>query len=154
KALKEKEKLELDVPITYSPDLDRPGLAMAHLNARLLEIKQDHGGGSKRGKSNSRATDAPATTADVASAKAVAGHLTPTPNVAAETESNRPSAIMDSPPPNDPALTDPAQRFRLLVDLYRAELGKSTPLPDSVKATEAASKKKDPPPDFAAANTE
>jgi hypothetical protein len=85
---------------------------------------------------------------------AAAERLTPTPNVAAETESNRPSAIMDSPPPDDPALTDPAQRFRLLVDIYRAELGKSTPLPDSVKAAEAASKKKAPPPDFAAANAE
>jgi len=34
KALKEKEKLELDVPVTYSPELDRPGLAAAHLDAR------------------------------------------------------------------------------------------------------------------------
>jgi hypothetical protein len=61
---------------------------------------------------------------------------------------------MDEPPPTDPALTDPAQRFGLLAALYRAELGKSTPLPDSAKAAEDASKKKDAQPDFGTANTE
>ena len=41
KALKEKDKLELDVPVTFSPDVDRPGLATAHLNQRLLALSQD-----------------------------------------------------------------------------------------------------------------
>ena len=61
---------------------------------------------------------------------------------------------MDSPPPSDPAVTDPAQRYQLLVKLYRADLGKDTPLPDLAKAIEAAGKKKDQPPDFGAANAE
>jgi hypothetical protein len=61
---------------------------------------------------------------------------------------------MDNPPPSDPALTDPAQRYRLLVALYRAELGKDTPLPEPAKAIESAGRKKDPQPDFGAANTE
>jgi len=61
---------------------------------------------------------------------------------------------MDEPPPSDPALTDPAQRFHLLVALHRAELGKNSPLPDLAKAIEAAGKKKDQQPDFSAANAE
>lgn len=62
---------------------------------------------------------------------------------------------MDAPPPSDPALTDPAQRYHLLVALYRADLGKSTPLPPLSLAIEGAGKKKDqPPPDFSAANAE
>jgi hypothetical protein len=111
KALKEKEKLELDVPVTYAPDIDRPGLAMAHLNARLLETKQRPSGDDK-------------------------------------------PSVMDAPAPTDPALTDPAQRYRLLVTAYRAELGKSTPLPDSAKAVDAASKKKGEQPDFGTANAD
>jgi len=120
KALKEKEKLELDVPVTFSPDVDGPGLATAHLNQRLLVVKQEQNSKGKRGKNSD---DAPS-----------------------------PSAVMDEPPPQDPALTDPAQRYRLLAALYRSELGKSTPLPDSAKAVEAAGKKKGEQPDFATAN--
>jgi hypothetical protein len=138
KALKEKEKLELDVPITYSADLDRPGLATAHLNARLLELKQDQAGGSKRGKGGSKTVAAQPTSA----ANTSPGDSPP------------PSAVMDAPPPTDPALTDPAQRYKLLVALYRAELGKSTPLPESAKAIEGSGKKKDSPPDYGAANGE
>jgi hypothetical protein len=129
KALKEKEKLELDVPVTFSPDLDGPGLAAAHLNMRLLALSQDQAGGNKRGKAQAKtnATD------DARSPLA---------------------AIMDEPPPTDPALADPARRYRLLIALYRAELGKNTSLPDLAKAIEAAGKKKDQPPDFGAANAE
>jgi hypothetical protein len=61
---------------------------------------------------------------------------------------------MDEPPPANPALTDPAQRYRLLVALYRADVGKNAPLPDLAKAIEAAGKKKDQQPDFGAANAE
>jgi hypothetical protein len=62
---------------------------------------------------------------------------------------------MDAAPPSDPALSDPAQRYHLLVALYRTDLGKSTPLPDLTQAIEGAGKKKDqPPPDFGAANAE
>jgi hypothetical protein len=61
---------------------------------------------------------------------------------------------MDTPPPSDPALTDPAQRYHLLIALYRADLGKSTPLPTLAQAIEGAGKKKDQPPDFGAANAE
>ena len=39
--------------------------------------------------------------------------------------------------------------------MYRADFGKSAPLPDLAQAVEGAGKKKDqPPPDFGAANTE
>ena len=137
KALDAKEKLELDVPITFSPDLDRPGLGAAHLNARLLELSQDQAaGGRKRGKSGGK-TNSVTTTAAPDSAPSPA------------------SAVMDTPAPTDPALTDPAQRYHLLVSLYRADFGKSAPLPDPALAIEGAGKKKDqPPPDFGAANAE
>jgi hypothetical protein len=166
KALKEKEKLELDVPLTFSPDLDRPGLAAAQLNARLLELSQDQAGGNKRGKARAKTNTAgtsgkpKGTPAGAESGgTALATSLASTPQ--ADTPRGGPpddskssmSALMDEPPPSDPALTDPAQRYRLLVALYRAELGKNTPLPDLAKAIEAG-KKKDPPPDFGAANAE
>ena len=61
---------------------------------------------------------------------------------------------MDARPPSDPALTDPAQRYHLLVALYRTDLGKNAPLPDLAKEIEGAGKKKDQPPDFGAANAE
>src|SRR5262249_4746150 len=123
KALKEKEKLELDVPVTFSPDTDRPGLALAHLNQRLMALKQEQSSRGKHGKGNDDASPSP-------------------------------SAVMDEPPPQDPALTDPAQRYRLLAALHRDELGKSTPLPESAKAIEASSKKKGEQPDYAAATAD
>src|SRR5262249_38790508 len=64
------------------------------------------------------------------------------------------SAVMDTPPPTDPALTDPAQRYKLLVALYRAELGKGTALPESAKVAESAGKKKDETPDYGTANAD
>jgi hypothetical protein len=177
KALEAKEKLELDVPITFSPDLDRPGLAAAHLNARLLELSQDQAGGHKRGKSGGKtnsaaagagqkaagtaaaaAPPATASTGETVSASAAAPPAAHADNARSSPPDSAPSpttALMDTPPPSDPALTDPAQRYHLLIALYRAELGKSTALPDLARAIEGAGKKKDqPPPDFGAANAE
>jgi hypothetical protein len=168
KALKEKEKLELDVPVTFSPDLDGPGLAAAHLNMRLLALSQDQGSGGKRSKARSKTNTAGASgkpkgsAAGTQSGDAAALATSSTRPAQAEApaggeqaDSRSPaSAIMDAPPPSDPALTDPAQRYHLLVALYRAELGKDTPLPDLAKAIEAAGKKKDQQPDFSGANAE
>jgi Domain of Unknown Function (DUF748) len=167
KALKEKEKLELDVPLTFSPDLDRPGLAAAHLNMRLLALSQDQASGNKRSKARAKTNTAGASSKSKGSAAgaepggaALATSSTPpaqtdAPAGRAPDDSGSPtSALMDQPPPSDPALTDPAQRYHLLVALYRAELGKDTPLPDLTKAIEAAGKKKDQQPDFSAANAE
>ena len=136
KALKEKEKLQLDVPITYSPDLDRPGLATAHLNARLMSLKDDRASGSKRGKGGFGEVTAKTSSEGPGDA--------PSP----------PSTVMDTPPSTDPALTDPAQRYKLLVSLYRAELGKGTALPESAKAVEGAARKKDQTPDYGTANAD
>jgi hypothetical protein len=183
KALEAKEKLELDVPVTFSPDLDRPGLAAAHLNARLLELSQDQAGGHKRRKGESKANSAAAgagqKVAGASAAGASAASAQPTSASAGDTASAAASAappaahadnarsspadsapspmtaLMDTPPSSDPALTDPAQRYHLLIALYRADLGKSTALPDLAQAIESAGRKKDqPPPDFSAANTE
>jgi hypothetical protein len=236
KALEEKEKLELDVPVTFSPDLDRPGLAAAHLNTRLLELSQDKAGGHKHaksgGKSNSAAANASQKAAAAPAAQSANARMSaasdetspggslaatldkaspPGPSAAASSANSSPSAgtsataahvdgapssasggsagptssagshaptspgsssasagaaapdsapsptsaVMDAPPPTDPALTDPAQRYHLLVALYRSDLGKSAPLPDLAQAIEGAGKKKDqPPPDFGAANAE
>jgi hypothetical protein len=200
KALKEKEKLELDVPLTFSPDLDRPGLATAHLNQRLLALKEERTGGKKhakdKGKSASTLTASTSTaggasigttassgahtgdgsaahTGDGSGAHAGDGSAAHAdapgsgdalgvrvgdaaigPAGTADGTPQPQSGIMDQPLPTDPALTDPAQRFALLAALYRADLGKGTPLPDTAKATEEAGKKKDGQPDFAAANAE
>jgi len=162
KALKEKGKLELDVPVTYSPDLDRTGLATAHLNMRLLALSQDRAGGNKRGKARTTTNTAGSTGKPKGSAAgaesggaALATSSTRPAQSDASADSDSPaSAIMDAPAPSDPALTDPAQRYHLLVALYRAELGKNTTLPDLAKEIEAGGKKKEPPPDFGAANAE
>jgi hypothetical protein len=127
KALKEKEKLELDVPVTFSPDVDGPALVAAMLNSRLLELESAQAAGSKRGKATA-------------------------PAQGAATASSGLSALMDSPLPSDPALSDPAQRFRLLVALHRALLGKDAPLPEPAQVAQDAAKKKDLQPDFSAAN--
>jgi hypothetical protein len=198
KALKEKEKLELDVPITYSADVDRPGLAAAHLNQRLLALNEDKSSGHKRGKAaktNTATTNADRT-ADASPGPASPQHPQttttegstsgPSPNSTslssstagspgstppalpkrdsassavasgtADAPKSALSGLMDAPPPTDPALTDPAQRYQLLVALYKADLGKSTPLPEQAQAIENAGKKRDqPPPDYGAANAE
>ena len=163
KALKDKEKLELDVPVTYSADVDRPGLAAAHLNQRLLALNDDKSNSHKRGKAakSNTATPNASPTAD-----ASPGTTPPVPPKGdsassalalgtADAPKSALSGIMDAPPPADPALTDPAQRYQLLIALYKADLGKSTPLPEQVQAIENAGKKKDqPPPDYGAANAE
>src|SRR5262249_22522692 len=65
------------------------------------------------------------------------------------------SALIDQPAPADPALTDPAQRYHLLVQLFKKDMGKGPPLPPLAEAIESGGKKKDqPPPDFGAANAE
>jgi hypothetical protein len=163
KALKEKEKLELDVPVTYSADVDRPGLAAAHLNQRLLALNEDKSNGHKRGKTAKSNT---ATTNAGPTADASPGTASPAPPKGdsassalalgtAEAPKSALSGLMDAPPPADPALTDPAQRYQLLIALYKADLGKSTPLPEQAQAIENAGKKKDqPPPDYGAANAE
>jgi Domain of Unknown Function (DUF748) len=146
KALEAKDKLELDVPVTFSADLDRPGLASAHLNERLLELSQDNAGGHKRGKSGAK-SNSPAAKATAASPAAHPADAAGTPLPA--------SPVMDAPQSSDPALTDPTQRYHLLVALYRTDLGKGTPLPDLSQSIESAGKKKDqPPPDFGAANAQ
>jgi hypothetical protein len=113
KALKEKTQLELDVPVTYSADLDRAGLASQQLQNRLRAIHEEESGGGKHGK---KAAAAPA-----------AG--------------------------DDSLLTDPAQRFHLLVKAHHDSQGKDAALPDAALAVEAAEKKKAQP-DFGAANSE
>jgi len=159
KALKEKEKLELDVPVTYSVDVDRPGLAIAHLNQRLLALNEDKASGHKRGKAaKTNTTGASAGQTGDAPALPVVAKTDPASSAVAVGMAEAPksalSAIMDAPPPPDPALTDPAQRYQLLIALYKADLGKSTPLPEPAQAIETAGKKKDqPPPDYVAANS-
>jgi hypothetical protein len=161
KALKEKEKLELDVPLTYSADLDRPGLAAAHLNQRLLALKQDHEGGRRHGKDGNAQpgmakTNNPSKPPGDGAPAQLEGQ--PQPVGQPQPDGSPPpqrSTVMDSPPPDDPALTDPAQRYALLTQLFHTEMGKSTPLPDSANAIETAGKKKEGDhADFSAANTE
>lgn len=144
KALKEKEKLELDVPVTVAPDLDRPALQAALLDHRLLELRSEQAAGATGKRPTPRQGGGSAGAASAGS-----------PGGASPASAAPPSglaALMDSPHPADPALSDPAQRFRLLIALHGAELGKSAPLPDPAQLAQDAAKKKDQQPDFAAAN--
>ncbi|MBS0378242.1 MAG: DUF748 domain-containing protein [Proteobacteria bacterium] len=98
KSLKERPQLKLDVPITYSRDLDAP-----HLAAKKVEEELDaRVAGTRAGKKN--------------------------PQGAAQA-----------------ALADPQQHYRLLLEQFRATLGKDAPLPDSAQAVENAKRKESPP---------
>ncbi|HUI62695.1 MAG TPA: DUF748 domain-containing protein, partial [Steroidobacteraceae bacterium] len=76
KALQEKTQLQLDVPVTYAADLDRPGLAAARLNERLLALGQGQGGGRHHGK-GAAAAGAAAPAAPSTSSKAPASTSAP-----------------------------------------------------------------------------
>ena len=105
KALAERPQLKLDVPMTYSADLDRPVLEERRLEEKLLNIKRTELASKRRKASEEEPVDAT-------------------------------------------LLTDPAEHYRLLVALHRAELGKDAPLPEAALAFEQARKeaKKDEPP--------
>jgi len=150
KALQEKTQLQLDVPVTYAADLDRPGLAAAQLNERLLALSQGAGTGHHHGRSMPAAP--------------AAGQAAPTGRPAAQAQQGQPSgsgsagaaaaAPAETANALPVALTDPAQRFRLLVQQYRNDLGKDAPLPDSVKAAQEAERKKTPGTDYGPPNSD
>ncbi len=119
KGLAEKPQLELDVPTTVAPDIDRPGLAAARLDDRLSALSREH----------------------------AAGHKPSTNGASTNGASTNGAGIPDSA-----ALSDPAQRFHLLVALYRTDMGKESTLPEEAAAIEAAEKKKTPGGDYAAAD--
>ncbi len=48
KAMKERPQLELDVPVAFSPDLDRPALARRALQGKLVALKQKDASGRKQ----------------------------------------------------------------------------------------------------------
>jgi hypothetical protein len=52
KAMTERPHLELDVPMTYSPDLDRPALAQTELQRKLVALKQKELGSQKKAPAN------------------------------------------------------------------------------------------------------
>ena len=105
KALKERPQLKLDVPIVFSPGLDRPQMAAARLREELLARVQKTGAGKRH----------PDT----------AGEMT---------------------------LADPEKHFHLLVDQYKADLGKDAQLPPSALAVQAAKGKEAAPYDPAIAD--
>ncbi|HEY2592179.1 MAG TPA: DUF748 domain-containing protein, partial [Steroidobacteraceae bacterium] len=66
KALTERPSLELDVPSGYAPNLDRPALSRAMLEARLVDLskQQATSGGKHRHGAAATSPDAAATSAD------------------------------------------------------------------------------------------
>jgi hypothetical protein len=126
----------------------------------LLAFSQDQAGGHKgkgRGKTNTASAGAtPEAAARTTTLVGTAASREPASasGPSATTPTDSPASEMDAPAPSDPALTDPAQRYHLLVGVYRADLGKSAPLPELAQAIEASGKKKDQQRDFAAANAE
>lgn len=97
-ALQEHTQLQLDVPIVFSEDLDKPALAKTRLEQRLLA--RAHG----------------------------------------EKKQPAPAQV-----PQDPALSDPLQHYRLLLAEYSAEFGKDAQWPPSVQAIQAKGKREAAP---------
>ncbi len=124
-ALKEKSQLQLEVPASFVPDADRPALAKAHLQKRLLSLA---------GAPASASTAHDGSTANTATSSA--------------------PAAAESAAATEPALTNPVRRYHLLVQLYHAELGKDAALPEAAQAFAAASKQKGATPDATGADTE
>jgi hypothetical protein len=153
KALKEKSQLELDVPVAFSADLDRQGLAAARLQRRLVRLKNEQAGDRKHGKGTKSASAAPAPPSAASPASASSSVASAPTMASAQTDQAATDAASTEPAPTDPALTDPTQHFHLLAALYRADQGKDTVLPSAAQAAEAAEKQKTPP-DFGTANAE
>lgn len=160
KALKEKTQLKLDVPVTFSPDLDRPALAIARLDRRLLALSQPTAGRTRARVTSTGATGEAGRPSD----HAATHEANPAPGQSVSdrkdgsgtdqgTRAGSGAPDEAATDESDPALSDPGSRFHLLVALYREELGKSAPLPASAQVIVAA-KKKGPPPDFGPANAE
>jgi hypothetical protein len=124
KAMKERPQLEVDVPMAFSPELDRPALAQHELQSRLLALNARPGPHKK------------STTADKAAGAVAGGGTGPEGGAAAGAA------------PDTAALADPAEHFTLLAAEYRQEMGKDAALPDSALAVEAAKKKKGETPAF------
>ena len=128
KALEEHNQLQLDVPIVYSQDLDRPEIAKKILTQRL--ILRAHGG-----KMPPQQAAALAQASSAGAAQAPLGQQAP----------GQPTPAVP-PVPTDPALADPLQHYRLLLAEYQAELGKDADLPATAAAIQNAKSKKDAPP--------
>ena len=128
KALQEHTQLQLDVPIVYSKELDTPELAKRRLNQKLL-ARAHSGKSPKQQASSGKAIK-------VANSQATAQPAPDSP----------PGNGQPSDTPDDPALKDPLQHYRLLLAEYEADVGKDTPLPATAQAIQTAKNKKDAPP--------
>ena len=145
KALQEHTQLQLDVPLVYSNDLDRPVLAKRRLDRRLVarahgEKQQAPGPTSdkQRASSKGRASNRPVSDTQLASDKRAASDKQPAGD-------SQPSPA-GSNPSQDPALADPLQHYRLLLAEYQAQLGKDAALPPTAQAIQNAKRKQDAPP--------
>jgi hypothetical protein len=118
KALKERPQLQLDVPMAFSPELDRPALAERTLQQKLIALQQDESG-SKRAKepapakpANDVDTTAAALAADpaehfrllVAEYRAELGKPAPLPDSAAAVEEA--TKKKGATPAYEPAIAD------------------------------------------------
>ena len=135
KAMKERPQLELDVPMAFSADLDRPALARRQLHNKLVSLQQNGSSGPKgQGKGQGKGKGKGESKGDAAAAG---------PDAAAAGDTD----LTD-------ALSDPAAHYLLLAGEYRAELGKDAPLPDTALAVETARKKKGETPAYDPAITD
>jgi hypothetical protein len=114
--------------MVYSPDLDAPVLVGKRLQGALLDIERSQKNGQKGSEKENKAKGNRAT-----------------PAAADATPGASPDATF---------LDDPAEHYRLLVALYRTQLGKDAPLPESVQVVEKAGIKKADPAAIQTAITE
>ena len=128
KALHEHTQLQLDVPIVFSKDLDGPALAKKRLNQKLVAR-------ARSGKSPKQ--------------QASTGKAMPVSMQTAACSSGGQNSVQTTVPadtPDDPALKDPLQHYRLLLAEFEADVGKDAELPPTAQAIQNAKNKKDAPP--------
>jgi hypothetical protein len=128
KALHEHTQLQLDVPIVFSKDLDGPALAKRRLNQKLV-VRAQSGKTPKQQASSGKAVPVSMQTA------------ASSPNGHSPVQTTAPTNT-----PDDPALQDPLQHYRLLLAEYEADVGKDAELPPTAQAIQNAKNKKDAPP--------
>jgi hypothetical protein len=140
KALHEHTQLQLDVPLVYSSELDRPELAKRRLERQL--VARAHGGKQPApAKSGSGARSKP-----VSDTKPAAESGAPTGGRAASAPEPG-SAVAPTPDARqDQALADPLQHYRLLLAEYQDQLGKDAELPPTALAVQNAKRREDAPP--------
>jgi hypothetical protein len=136
KAMQERPGLQIDVPSPYARDLDAPALSQ-NLLTEKLRAQADAAPGSQKAAaektSGARAEGQSSEAAKAANSKPDGAQLEGSGQAAK---------------PDDALLNDPAQHFKLLLAVYKAQHGAEATLPTATQAVVDAQRKKGTTPQF------